>query len=239
MIAAIISHLAAQEPTLPPTIVRVDEVDQLTCSLLERSSAQIAAGQWDEAIEALNQAKENAGDKLFKIEGHRYVPVREVCWQRLAALPSEALAKYRQRIDPIARHWYSEGVASHNAELLEKVVDQAFISSYGDDALLALGEIALEQADYNRARWCWERISPQLRTERRPTALADTKKIHRRRKIQRAPTHKTHAAAETQCSIGNANFVDGLSRYRFGFGRCSRSSDFGFDSGRIAASGAN
>jgi outer membrane protein assembly factor BamB len=156
--------LAAQEAVALPNVVHVDEADQLTSSLLERAAAQLAAKQWDDAIDAIVQAQENAGDKLFKTDGPRYLPVRDICWQRSAAMPPEGLAIYRKRIDPLARRWYTDGVASRNAELLEKVVDQAFLSSYGDDALLALGEIALEQADYNRARWCWERISPQLRT---------------------------------------------------------------------------
>ncbi|HEY2762389.1 MAG TPA: PQQ-binding-like beta-propeller repeat protein, partial [Pirellulales bacterium] len=64
----------------------------------------------------------------------------------------------------MARRWYIEALASRDELLLEKLVDQLFVSSYGDDALDALAKIALEQADYSRARWCWERISPQLRT---------------------------------------------------------------------------
>jgi outer membrane protein assembly factor BamB len=158
------NRLAAQEAAALPSVVRVDEADQLTCALLERATAQLEAKQWDDAIEAIGQAQESAGNKLLKINGQRYLPVRDVCWQRLAAMPQEGLAIYRQRVDPLARRWYTEGVASRNAELLEKVVDQAFLSSYADDSLLALGEIALEQADYNRARWSWERISPQFRT---------------------------------------------------------------------------
>ncbi len=39
-------------------------------------------------------------------------------------------------------------------------MEQAFASSWGDDALLALGEMALESADYASARWYWERIIP-------------------------------------------------------------------------------
>ena len=38
--------------------------------------------------------------------------------------------------------------------------DQAFASSWGDKALLALGEMALESGDFAAARWYWERILP-------------------------------------------------------------------------------
>ena len=38
-----------------------------------------------------------------------------------------------------------------------------FCSSWGDDALLAIGELALERGDYDGARRAWEQISPELR----------------------------------------------------------------------------
>jgi len=44
--------------------------------------------------------------------------------------------------------------------LLLKVVEQAFASSWGDDALAALGEMALESGDCAAARSYWEKIIP-------------------------------------------------------------------------------
>ena len=46
---------------------------------------------------------------------------------------------------------------------MRRVVDELFCSSWGDDALLALGELALERGDYAAARRYWEQISPLLR----------------------------------------------------------------------------
>ena len=53
-----------------------------------------------------------------------------------------------------------------------RVVDELFCSTWGDDALLALGELALERADYAAARRSWEQISPLLRDPIGP-ALVD------------------------------------------------------------------
>ena len=77
----------------------------------------------------------------------------------LAALPPEALKLYRGRVDPVAKRWYEQGIAERNGKLLQNVVRQAFASSYGDDALMALGEMALESGDYAAARSCWERVA--------------------------------------------------------------------------------
>jgi len=43
---------------------------------------------------------------------------------------------------------------------LRAVVEQLFCSSWGDEALEALGELALEQGDYGNARGHWQRILP-------------------------------------------------------------------------------
>ncbi len=154
------------------TAIRVDEIDSATRGLLERVKALVAEKQWDEAVESLRQIMEKQGGRLVRMnwtsstptgEEHCYVPIRDYCQMRLAALPPAGLALYRSRVDPLAKRWFDEGVARRDADLLRRVTDEFLLSSWGDHALMALGEIALEQADYQQARWCWERISPELR----------------------------------------------------------------------------
>jgi outer membrane protein assembly factor BamB len=81
---------------------------------------------------------------------------------QIAKLPAAALGRYRQRVDALADEWYREGLAARDEALLRRVVDEAYCSSSGDDSLLALGELALERADYAAARRNWRQISPQL-----------------------------------------------------------------------------
>ncbi len=123
-------------------------------------NALLGDRQWDEAVEILRQLAESSEGKLLAVTNRRYVGVGDWCQLRLAALPPEALKRYRGRIDPLAKRWYDEGLAGRNRALLRNVVQQAFASSYGDRALMALGELALESADYAEARWCWQRIVP-------------------------------------------------------------------------------
>lgn len=148
---------------LSPTL-RVDEVDSSVRAILERVKAHAALAQWDEAVETLRKVMEQQGDKLIRLDDSRFIPVREYCQMRLAELPPAARSLYRSRVDPLAKRWYDEGIANRDADALRRVVDQLFLSSWTDKALLALGDIALEQGDFAEARWCWERISPELRT---------------------------------------------------------------------------
>lgn len=140
--------------------VQLNRAEGTVLADLERVKAHLAAGQWDEAVETLRGVLENAEDKLIGVTDRRYVSLRDYCHLQLATLPAEALKLYRSRVDPVARRWYEEGIAKRDRRSLARVVEQAFASSWGDDALLALGEIALEEGDYAAARWHWERILP-------------------------------------------------------------------------------
>ncbi len=140
--------------------MQFDRADAAATANLERARQCLAAQQWDEAVETLRQVMAGAEGKLLEITPWRYVSLGDACQMRIAALPPEALSLYRRRVDPLAERWYQEGIARRDARLLENVVHQAFASSWGDKALMALGEIRLEEGDYAAARWCWQRVLP-------------------------------------------------------------------------------
>ena len=140
--------------------VQLDRADGVALAHLERAKACLAAHQWDEAVETLRQVMENAEGKLLAVTPWHYVNLSDACQMRLAAMPPEALSLYRRRVDPVAQKWCEEGIVHRDAKLLQNVVQQAFASSWGDKALMALGEIRLEEGDFSAARWCWERILP-------------------------------------------------------------------------------
>ena len=127
---------------------------------LERVKAYLADSQWDEAVQTLRGVLENSGDKLLAVTERRYVSLRDYCHLQFASLPPEALALYRSLVDPLSAKWYEEGIAGGDRRLLLEVVRHAFAGSWGDDALAALGEMALETGDYAGAREYWEKIIP-------------------------------------------------------------------------------
>jgi outer membrane protein assembly factor BamB len=65
-------------------------------------------------------------------------------------------------VDASAEQYYHDGLANRDEGLLRRVVDESFCSSWGDDALMALGDVALERGDYASSRRAWEQISPLL-----------------------------------------------------------------------------
>jgi len=140
--------------------VTLDEAGSQVAGEFERAKAYLADSQWEEAVATLRRVMESSGDRLWPVTPRRFVTVREYCNLLLAGLPPPALAVYRAQVDPVARRWYEEGVATHNPALLRKVAREALASRWGDDALLALGEMALDRGNAALARAWWERILP-------------------------------------------------------------------------------
>jgi outer membrane protein assembly factor BamB len=142
---------------------RVDVIAGAAATRLEQARALVAEKNWDDAVDILRELAAERSDGVVELGVGRYVSLRTACHFELAGLPAEGLAAYRRRVDPAAERWYRDGVSGHDETLLRAVVEEHFCSSWGDDALLALGELALERGDYATARRSWEQISPQLR----------------------------------------------------------------------------
>ncbi len=140
--------------------IQVERADSAVQQAIEQARAHLAARQWEEAVDVLTRVAETAGNRLVPLNAWRFISAAQYCQIQLASLPPEALAVYRRRIDPLAQGWYDRGVAARDRHLLERVVEQALGSRWADKALLALGEIWLEQGDYGAARAAWERILP-------------------------------------------------------------------------------
>ena len=154
---------------------QVEEAGNDVRAWLEHVTEFLREKQWSDAVETLRRVMENRGDQLMAVPVDpqwqtlgftALIPVREYCQMRLSAWrwsAPEALAVYRQQVDPLAKRLYDEAIAEGNEAKLQRLVDEMLLSSYGDQAALRLGEMALERGSYGLARRSWESIHPQLR----------------------------------------------------------------------------
>jgi len=168
--------LATTARPTAPAAVKLDEVDNAALAHLERFQRYLADGQAGEAVEALCNLMDAGGERLIALPGAgsgaggeyvRFVPLREYCQWRLACLADvapQALEVYRRRVDPLAEAWLKQALAERDFVRLGQVVERFLVSRSGDDALLRLGELELEQGHFTQARYAWERLSPRLRT---------------------------------------------------------------------------
>jgi len=164
------AQLAPFELEVPPraelTPARLDTIPGPTTARLKQAAALASDKNWIEAINAYRDLLNVASQQVVAIDEDRYVSLRTYCHMQLAKLPTEGLAAYRHTIDPLAARWYQEAIEDRDETKLQRLVNEFFCSSWGDDALFALGEMALERSDFAAARRAWEQISPQLRDPR-------------------------------------------------------------------------
>jgi outer membrane protein assembly factor BamB len=163
------------ERTVALAPAEVDLVDATGATHLENARRFLAEKQWDEAVDAIRRAMEGDAARYINVAPasgsvpagfERLVPLRDYCQWRIASLASEApeaLRHYRSLADPLAEQWLREASAARDERLLARLVKEAFATRYGDDALLRLGDMALERGEFAAARGWYERIGPALR----------------------------------------------------------------------------
>jgi outer membrane protein assembly factor BamB len=183
--SAALAQIAPRPAALPAA--DMEQLDAASAAYLENARRFLAERQWSEAVEAIRRVQEGEPTRLVKVElgrpvsgftkgFERYVPAAEYCQWRLAALATEApeaLEHYRRLVDGLAQSWLQAGEKANDERLLEQVVEQAFASHFGDDALLKLGDLALSRGDAATARGYWQRISPKLASSPPAASSAD------------------------------------------------------------------
>jgi outer membrane protein assembly factor BamB/tetratricopeptide (TPR) repeat protein len=164
--AAVLSGTAAAQPPNRGTFYPDSSTD---AEKLLLSAADHARGkQWSEALQMYQKVIEQYGNKVAAASGEQprgaasgfvlYVDGRRFCHRAIANLPPEAREIYRKRIDPVAEHWFHQGVAERDLASLRRVVDQAFCSSWGDDALELLGDLAFQDGRFGEALANYNRL---------------------------------------------------------------------------------
>jgi cellulose synthase operon protein C len=125
--------------------------------------------QWSEALNIYQRVIDQYGDKLVLLPNDKaradasgdfglYVDDRQFCHAAIAQLPPEAREIYRNRTDGLAGRWFQQGASRRDLGLLRRVVNQAFCSSWGDDALELLGDLAFQEGRFGEALAMYGRL---------------------------------------------------------------------------------
>ena len=130
--------------------------------LLDRAKHYLANQQWDDALAALMQLLNTEDSGVVAVDDDHFVSLPQYCHRQIAQLPAETLQRYRQLVDATCEAWYQRAVDERDDRLLQRIIDRHFYSSWGDDALLALGELSLERGDYQAARSIWSQLKPHV-----------------------------------------------------------------------------
>ncbi len=152
--------LAQGPPRNAPNLNPIDSNDALI--QLRNAANHARDRQWAEAIEIYQRVIDRYGDKVVKVprgepgtdpanESVLFMDSRRYCHRCIAQLPPAAREIYRGRVDQLAGRWYKDGAARRDVGLLRRVIDQAFCSSWADDALELLGDLAFQDGRFGQA----------------------------------------------------------------------------------------
>ncbi len=111
-----------------------------------------------EAADDLQKILDESGDDLVAVKDGQFVPARRLVQQYLAALPANALATFRRRIDEPARKLLDAGRSARDPRPLTELLERYFVSRPAEDALLLLGELAFERGDFPAAEKHWRKL---------------------------------------------------------------------------------
>src|SRR5208337_4478445 len=144
-------------------------------TLLRNAASLARDSQWSEAIEIYQRIIDQYGDKVAKLPKDKdkdravdqssdefvlFVDLRAYCHRSLAKLPPDARGIYRNRMDSQAERWFREGASRRDAALLRRVVELAFCSSWGDEALELLGDLAFQDGRFGEALAMYRPLVP-------------------------------------------------------------------------------
>ena len=152
----------AEAPLSPFTPQRLSSETQRR---LQQWDALVVDKAWNDAFHLVDEliiASEQEVYTLSKSEYARSIPLKKYLQAQLAKLPAEGLLQYRKLYDSSAEELYRTGIAEHNSEKFRQIINDYFLTSWADDALLALGDMAFTAGDFRLARQSWMRINPLL-----------------------------------------------------------------------------
>ena len=132
---------------------------------LQQWDSLIADKAWSDAFHLFDELMITCDEEVFTLGKSDYaqsIPLKSYLQSRLSQLPPEGVRQYRRIYDSIAEALYQQGISAHDTHILQQVTTDYFLTSWGDDAMLALGDIAFTSGDFRLAREHWIRINSLL-----------------------------------------------------------------------------
>ncbi|MDA1166177.1 MAG: hypothetical protein O3B13_24035, partial [Planctomycetota bacterium] len=149
------------------------DVETQVVKTLETAREHVVEGQWEPAVAILQELINSSGDTLIPVEPGRYSNTADYCHLLISKFSTAGLAAYRNRVDAQAKERFETGLRTLDEVMLRRTVDTAFNSSFGDDALLLLGELAFERGQFALARQYWSLLVPSVGQQFAQAAAAE------------------------------------------------------------------
>gem|GEM_PF-1365813 len=118
--------------------------------------------RWSQAVPLLQEIIEQHSDAIIPIDTGRYGNAADFCQLIISRFPADGLKIYRERVDEQVRNWLEDGRRELDEQALRRVISIGLLSSFGDEALELLGDLAFERGQFSVARSHWQQLLPDL-----------------------------------------------------------------------------
>lgn len=148
----------------PAQQLSLEQLDQLIEAAEAEAAVKLAVEMIDEADGRLVSTSLILGFQEPPASVESFVPLEVIIHDRLLQASTQrpaVLESYRNTYDAHASTAFEEASANRSIEEIERFLRRYFASSYGDDALLRLADLALERGWVLRARDALRRIDPR------------------------------------------------------------------------------
>ncbi|MFO7900917.1 MAG: PQQ-binding-like beta-propeller repeat protein, partial [Planctomycetota bacterium] len=130
------------------TIHREDRAN----ALIEAAITKERQEQYRAALKMYQIVIDRFPDALYRVSDYGvFVPVAQYAQRRILQFPRPALEHYQTLHDPRAKEAFEQARRRYSLIGFSQIVDRMMATSYGDDALLELGNAALDQGHYLEA----------------------------------------------------------------------------------------
>ena len=151
---------ASAQTTRPVREAFVVETDDTAPKKLGAFGEYVEQKSWDAAISLLRDVSTSKPGALIRVSPQRSMSLVRYCDVLLSQLPPEGLAAYRRSVDAQAAAWLAEADATQDQRALRLIIERAFASSVGDDAVDRLASHAWERGELELARELWTLLVP-------------------------------------------------------------------------------
>lgn len=140
--------------------VPTDESLQTNFSDFER---HVERKTWEKAFATLNEIPAEKRTGMLSRKDGVVIPAQQRIWEAIAALPADGRDAFRVFYDAKARQTWqpvADGAAplDEQVSIAEKIYQEFFLSTVGDNAADLLGDSAFEQGDFESADRYWKSV---------------------------------------------------------------------------------
>ena len=133
-----------------------DEESDVT-ALVEKGDAALKKGDWEGALDAWQKVLGDFPGAVLPAGDGLWLPATVACSRRIAALPPQAIATYRDRYETQA----AQKLAFGTVEGLRAAAEQFFCTDSGGVAMERLGAMHADSGAIELAMRCWEQVAEQ------------------------------------------------------------------------------